>query len=122
MAIAVRINTQFLRDKRFLGLSLMVPLLLIVLLKYVFDSLPFVARFGIHLSDYALLFAAYLVHFMAYVLSTIVLVRDRIAGHDEPHVRVRLPAAGDSARIRGRLFQRGDGPDSPRPGEHQLSV
>lgn len=78
--IAVRINRQFLRDRRFLGMSLLVPLLLMFLLKYVFDSLPGIVRFGIHISDYALLFAAYLVHFLAYVLSTIVLVRDRTAG------------------------------------------
>lgn len=79
-SIGVRINTQFLRDRRFLGMSLIVPLVIIFLIKYVFDALPGIVRFGINLSDYALLFAAYLVHFLAYVLSTIVLVRDRTAG------------------------------------------
>ena len=78
--IAVRINRQFLRDRRFLGLSLVVPLLLMLLIKYVFDSLPGLARLGVNLSDYSLLLAAYLVHFLAYILSTIVLVRDRVAG------------------------------------------
>lgn len=78
--IAVRINRQFLRDRRFLALSVMVPLLLMLLLKYVFDSLPALVRLGVHISDYAILFAAYLVHFLAYVLSTIVLVRDRVTG------------------------------------------
>ena len=79
-AIAVRINRQFLRDRRFLGLSVMVPVLLMLLLKYVFDSLPGLARLGVHISDYAILVAAFLVHFLAYVLSTIVLVRDRKDG------------------------------------------
>lgn len=79
-ATAVRINAQLRRDHRFLGLSLAVPLILIFLLKYVFDSMPGIVRFGINFSDYALLIAAYLVHFLAYVLSTIVLVRDRITG------------------------------------------
>ncbi|MCL6093294.1 MAG: ABC transporter permease [Actinomycetota bacterium] len=79
-AIAVRINRQFLRDRRFLGLSLIVPVLLMLLLKYVLDSLPGLARLGVHISDYAILVAAYLVHFLAYVLSTIVLVRDRKDG------------------------------------------
>lgn len=79
-AIALRINAQLRRDRRFLGLSLAVPLILIFLLKYVFDSLPGIVRFGIRFSDYALPIAAYLVHFLAYVLSTIVLVRDRITG------------------------------------------
>ena len=78
--IAVRINRQFLRDRRFLGLSLIVPLLLMLLIKYVFDSLPGLARLNVHVSDYAILFAAYLVHFLAYILSTIVLVRDRVDG------------------------------------------
>lgn len=79
-SIGVRINTQFRRDRRFLGMSLAIPLILILLIKYVFDSLPGIIRFGINLSDYVLLLAAYLVHFLAYVLSTIVLVRDRTAG------------------------------------------
>lgn len=79
-AIAIRINRQFLRDRRFLGLSIIVPLVLMLLLKYVLDSLPGLTRLGVHISDYAILFAAFLVHFLAYVLSTIVLVRDRTAG------------------------------------------
>ena len=79
-AIALRINRQFLRDRRFLGLSMVVPLLLMLLLKYVLDSLPQLARLGVHISDYAILVAAFLVHFLAYVLSTIVLVRDRKDG------------------------------------------
>lgn len=78
--IAVRINCQFLRDKRFLGMSLVVPFLLMLLMKYVFDSLPGLVRIGVHISDYAIMVAAYLVFFIAYVLSTIVLVRDRVIG------------------------------------------
>ncbi len=79
-AIAVRINHQFLRDRRFMALSMAVPLLLMLLLKYVLSSLPQLARLGVHISDYAILAAAFLVHFLAYVLSTIVLVRDRKDG------------------------------------------
>jgi len=78
--IAVRINRQFLRDRRFLGLSLAVPLLLMLLFKYVFDSLPGLIRLGVNIGDYSILLAAYLVHFLAYILSTIVLVRDRLEG------------------------------------------
>ncbi|MFA5809340.1 MAG: ABC transporter permease [Thermoleophilia bacterium] len=80
LLIAARINRQFLRDRRYLGMSLMVPLILMLLLKYVIDSLPGLAHFGVRVSDYSILIAAYLVHFLAYVLSTIVLVRDRTAG------------------------------------------
>lgn len=78
--IAVRINRQFLRDPRFLVLSLIVPLLLMLLMKYIFDALPGLMRLGVRVSDYAIMMAAYLVHFLAYVLSTIVLVRDRVTG------------------------------------------
>lgn len=78
--IAVRINRQFIRDRRFIAMSFIVPLLLMLLIKYIFDSLPGLARLGVRISDYAILFAAYLVHFLAYVLSTIVLVRDRVSG------------------------------------------
>lgn len=78
--IAIRINRQFLRDRRFLVLSLVIPLLLMLLIKYVFESLPGLARLNVHVSDYSILFAAYLVHFLAYILSTIVLVRDRVTG------------------------------------------
>jgi ABC-2 type transport system permease protein len=80
LMIAARINRQFLRDRRFLGLSLMVPFLLMLLMKYIFDSLPGLVRLGVHISDYAIMIAAYLVFFIAYVLSTIVLVRDRVIG------------------------------------------
>ncbi|MHB8793004.1 MAG: ABC transporter permease [Thermoleophilia bacterium] len=78
--IAIRINRQFLRDRRFMGLSLAVPLILMVMIKYVFESLPGLARLNVNIADYSILFAAYLVHFLAYILSTIVLVRDRVTG------------------------------------------
>lgn len=80
LLIAGRINRQFLRDRRFLGLSLVVPVFLIVLLKYVIDSLPVLIRLGANISEYSVLLAAFLVHFLAYVLATIVLVRDRTSG------------------------------------------
>lgn len=77
---AARINRQLLRDRRFLVLSLSVPVLLMVLLKYVIDSLPGLIRFGVDVAEYSVLIAAFLVHFVAYVLATIVLVRDRNSG------------------------------------------
>jgi ABC-2 type transport system permease protein len=80
LLIAGRINRQFMRDRRFLGLSLVVPVLLIVLMKYVIDSLPILIRLGTNVSEYSVLLAAYLVHFLAYVLAAIVLVRDRRTG------------------------------------------
>lgn len=78
--IAIRVNRQFLRDRRLLVLSTIVPLLLMLLLKYVFDSLPGLKQLGVNISDYAILLAAYIIHFLAYVYSTIALVRDRVTG------------------------------------------
>ncbi|MHB0914410.1 MAG: ABC transporter permease [Thermoleophilia bacterium] len=80
LLIAGRINRQFLRDRRFLVLSLLVPAVLIVLLKYVIDALPGMIRLGANISEYSVLLAAFLVHFLAYVLATLVLVRDRTTG------------------------------------------
>lgn len=80
LLIAGRINRQFLRDRRFLGLSMAVPIVLIVLLKYVIASLPGPVVAHWNISEYSVLLAAFLVHFLAYVLATIVLVRDRTTG------------------------------------------
>lgn len=76
LAIAKRVLTQLIHDRRFLILSVMAPLIIIYLLKVFFDSAEtpffnptrFVAPVG-----------AFLVHFITYVLCAIVLVRERTA-------------------------------------------
>lgn len=80
LLISGRINHQFLRDPRFLALSMVVPALLMLLLKYVIDALPGPVKATWNISSYSVMLAAFLVHFLAYVLATIVLVRDRTTG------------------------------------------
>lgn len=75
-AVAARVLRQIARDRRFLILSLAVPLVVIYLLRVFLDSIeaplfdrtPFVVPLG-----------AFIVHFITYVLCAIVLVRERSA-------------------------------------------
>jgi ABC-2 type transport system permease protein len=75
-AVAVRVGTQLIRDRRFLILSLAAPLLVVYLLNVFFESATtplfsptvFVVPVG-----------AFIVHFITYILCAIVLVRERTA-------------------------------------------
>lgn len=78
--IALRINRQIRRDPRLIVFSLGAPVVLILLLKWVIDSLPSLQRLGVEVSDYAVPVAAFFIHFITYVLSTIALIRDRSSG------------------------------------------
>jgi ABC-2 type transport system permease protein len=73
-ALAQRVLRQLLRDRRFLGLSLFAPLILIYLLKIFFDSLnsPLFQPLGFIMPA-----TAFIVHFITYILAAIVLVRER---------------------------------------------
>lgn len=75
-AIARRVLRQVLRDRRFLALSIMAPLLIIFVLKVFFDSLesPFFKP-----TEFIIPVGAFVVHFITYVLCAIVLVRERTA-------------------------------------------
>jgi ABC-2 type transport system permease protein len=68
---------QLRADHRFLGLSLAAPLLIIFLLNVFFDA---VATPLINQAQFAVPAAAFIVHFVTYVLTAIVLVRERVAG------------------------------------------
>lgn len=76
-SVAFRALLQLRADHRFLGLSLAVPLLIIFLLKVFFDA---VATPLINQTQFAVPGAAFIVHFVTYVLTAIVLVRERVAG------------------------------------------
>lgn len=73
-AVAQRVLRQLFRDRRFLGLSVLAPLVIIYLLKIFFDSLssPFVQPLGFIMPA-----TAFIVHFITYILAAIVLVRER---------------------------------------------
>ena len=75
-AVAFRVGTQLIHDRRFLVLSIVAPLVVVYLLKVFFESATtplfnpavFVVPVG-----------AFIVHFITYILCAIVLVRERTA-------------------------------------------
>jgi ABC-2 type transport system permease protein len=75
-AVAQRVLRQLRHDRRFLGLSLVSPLVIIYLLKVMFDS---VATPFFDPTEFIVAYGAFIVHFLTYVLTTIVLVRERTA-------------------------------------------
>lgn len=74
--IARRTLRQLIRDKRFLALSLVVPLVIVYFLKLFFDAQGSEAL----TNRYALPIAAMIVHFLAFVLSAIALTTERTGG------------------------------------------
>lgn len=78
LILALRITTQLRRDKRLLALSIMAPLVVIYLLKIFFDTLnlpPLIPK-----ERYIIPVCAFIVHFVCYVLCTIILVQERRQG------------------------------------------
>jgi ABC-2 type transport system permease protein len=74
--LARRVIRQLLRNPRFLVLSIAAPLVLIYFLKLFFDTMP--ETFDV--ARYAIPIAAFLVHFLAFLLCAIALVQERTAG------------------------------------------
>ena len=80
VAVGRRVLLQIWRDPRFVALSLAVPCEIVVLLKLVLDSWPALDRIGVDAGANALPAGAFIVHFVAYVLAAIALVRERTSG------------------------------------------
>lgn len=76
-AVAGRVLNQLRRDPRMVGLSLMFPLIIIYFIKVIFDVL---AGPSFNISAYVVPYAAFIIHFITFVLTAIVLVRERTAG------------------------------------------
>lgn len=74
--VARRVVRQLLRNHRFLVLSIIAPLVIVYFLKLFFDTMPA----GFDTARYAVPVAAFLVHFLAFLLCAIVLVQERTAG------------------------------------------
>lgn len=76
-AVAGRALRQLRHDRRFLALTLVVPLVLMALLWIFFDAVdnPF-----FDVAQFIPPVGGFLVHFLTYVLSAVVLVRERTAG------------------------------------------
>lgn len=75
-AVALRVLRQIVRDRRFLFLVVAAPLLLVFLVKTLFDatSIPTAGQ-----EQFVVPFGAYIVHFATFILTAIVLVRERVA-------------------------------------------
>src|SRR5271154_2262255 len=76
IAVAQRVLRQLAHDRRFLGLSLLAPLLIIYVAKAALNS--FNTGF-FDITRFVVPIGAYVVHFITYVLCAIVLVRERAA-------------------------------------------
>lgn len=75
--VAGRVLNQLRRDHRFVGISLAFPLIIIYFIKVVFDVL---AAPSFNISVYVVPYAAFIIHFITFILTAIVLVRERTAG------------------------------------------
>ncbi|BBL80988.1 hypothetical protein RxyAA322_28420 [Rubrobacter xylanophilus] len=76
LAVGGRVVRQLLRNPRFLGLSIVAPLVIVYFLKLFFDTFPA----GFDTDRYAVPAAAFIVHFLAFLLCAIALVQERTAG------------------------------------------
>lgn len=76
-AVTGRVLTQLRRDHRFVVISLVFPMVIIYFIKVIFDVL---APPTFNISVYVVPYAAFIVHFITFILTAIVLVRERTAG------------------------------------------
>ncbi len=76
LTVARRVVRQLIRDRRLLALSVVAPLVIVYFLKVFFDTMPP----GFAVARYAVPVAAFLVHFLAFLLCALVLVQERTAG------------------------------------------
>ncbi|MDA1329797.1 MAG: ABC transporter permease [Chloroflexi bacterium] len=75
-AIAQRVLQQLRHDHRFLALSLLMPMAIVYVLFIFFDSL---SNPLFNATPYVLPFAAFEIHFITFILTAIVLVRERVS-------------------------------------------
>jgi ABC-2 type transport system permease protein len=77
VTMAGRVLAQLRGDRRFLAVSTVVPLMVIFLLKTFWDAIGTV---GLSQAKFAVPAGVFIVHFVTYVLTAIVLVRERVQG------------------------------------------
>jgi len=78
--VSGRVLRQLQRDPRFLVLAAIVPIVLVLLIKGIFQGVPGFMALHIRIGAYALPAAGFFIFFLTYVLCTIVLVRERREG------------------------------------------
>lgn len=76
-AVTGRVLGQLRRDRRLVGLALLFPLIIIYFVKVLFDAF---AGPSFNISIYVVPYSAFIIHFITIMLTTIVLVRERITG------------------------------------------
>lgn len=74
--VAERVLRQLLRNRRFLALSVVAPLVIVYFFKLFFDTFP--EDFDV--ARYIVPVAAFIVHFLAFILCAVALVQERTAG------------------------------------------
>jgi ABC-2 type transport system permease protein len=74
--LARRVLQQILHDKRFLIFSIVVPLIIAYFLKLFFDTLPP----NVSREAFVIPFTAYIVYFLAFIMSALLLVQERTQG------------------------------------------
>lgn len=74
--VARRVVQQLIHDKRFLGFSIVVPLIIAYFLKLFFDTMPP----GFPTEKFVIPFIAYIVYFLTFLLSALLVVQERVNG------------------------------------------
>lgn len=74
--VARRVLQQLRRDRRFLGFMIVVPLVIAYFLKLFFDTMPP----NVSREAFVVPFTAYIVYFLTFLLSALLLVQERISG------------------------------------------
>ena len=74
--VAHRDIQQLIHDKRFLGFSIVVPLIIAYFLKLFFDTMPP----GFPTENFVIPFIAYIVYFLTFLLSALLVVQERVNG------------------------------------------
>jgi ABC-2 type transport system permease protein len=76
LIVARRVLRQLLHDRRLLVLCIVAPLVIVYMLKLFLDTMPP----GFPVGRYAMPVAAFLVHFLSFLLCALVLVQERTSG------------------------------------------
>lgn len=97
-AVAQRVLHQLRHDRRFVAFTLVVPIAIIYVLFVFFDSInnPFFDA-----TPYVVPFGAFIIHFLTFVLTAIVLVRERVT---ETLTRMLVNGYGQAEIILGYLI------------------
>lgn len=75
--VARRVLLQLKGDRRFVGASIVIPLVIIYFMNIVFDAL---ASPMFDVKIYVIPYGGFIIHFITFILTAIVLVRERVSG------------------------------------------